>query len=191
MSRLRGGELLALGGAVLLLVALFLPWFGAQLPLGTTDYSIGRPGAMPLDEPLPEEPGATLYAYVDAGAVTHSGWNSLGWLVLAVAAAAIATAAWLVIANVARRRVSQIVAANVVGAVIGAVALVVLSLRALVFQPGPNDLVDLRYGAWLGLAGALALTIGAWWALADERTGARESAYEPPPARPAPPERAS
>lgn len=179
MSRLRGGELLALGGGVLLLVALFLPWFRLELRV-SVGVGGGGGGVDEIDVSLPDVAGPSA-----------SGWNSLGWLVLAFAAAAITAAAWLAIANVARRRVSQIVAANVVGAVIGAVALVVLSLRALVFQPGPNDLVDLRYGAWLGLAGALALTIGAWWALADERTGAPESAYEPPPARPAPPERAS
>lgn len=179
MSRLRGGELLALGGAVLLLVALFLPWFRLELRV-SVGVGGGGGGVDEIDVSLPDVAGPSA-----------SGWNSLGWLVLAFAAAAITAAAWLAIANVARRRVSQIVAANVVGAVIGAVALVVLSLRALVFRPGPNDLVDLRYGAWLGLAGALALTIGAWWALADERTGAPESAYEPPPARPAPPERAS
>ena len=74
---------------------------------------------------------------------------------------------------------------------IGVVAFAVLVLRVLVFQPGDNAITTLRYGAWLGLAGAAAIVVGAWWALADERTGAPESAYEPPPARPAPPERAS
>jgi hypothetical protein len=153
MSRLRGGELLALGGAVVLLVALFLPWFD-------------RLGSV-------------------------SGWNGLGWLVLAFAAAGIAAAAWLAIANLTRRPVALVVGASVLSAVIGVVAFAVLVLRVLVFQPGDNAITTLRYGAWLGLAGAAAIVVGAWWALADERTGAPESAYEPPPARPAPPERAS
>jgi hypothetical protein len=60
-----------------------------------------------------------------------------------------------------------------------------------VFQPSENAVVSVGYGAWIGLAGALVLTIGSWWALADERTEAPESAYIPPPPRPAPPERAS
>jgi hypothetical protein len=31
--------------------------------------------------------------------------------------------------------------------------------------------VDVRWPAWLGLAGAVAILLGAWRALADERTG--------------------
>lgn len=180
MRRLRGGELLALGGGVLLLVALFLPW---------TEFTVRpRPDAATLQIVGADE--RTAYAYLH-GSASASGWNTLGWLTLAIAAAAIALVAWLAIANVVRRPIATTMASNVAAAVVGAIALLVLALRALVFQPGPNELVDLRYGAWLGLAGALALTVGAWWALADERTGAPESAYEPPPARPAPPERAS
>lgn len=186
MSRLRGGELLALGGGVLLLVALFLPWFAASPPSAAPSDRVSGPELLPDGDVV----RARVYAYILADA-TSSGWNSLGWLTLAIAAAAIALVAWLAIANLARRPIATTMASNVAAAVLGPIALLVLALRVLVFQPGPNDLVGLRYGAWLGLAGALALTIGAWWALADERTGAPESAYEPPPARPAPPERAS
>jgi hypothetical protein len=75
----------------------------------------------------------------------------------------------------------------VTAAVIGPLAFVALALRALVFQPGANQVATVEYGAWIGLAGALLLTIGAWWSLADERTDAPESAYVPPAPRPAPP----
>jgi hypothetical protein len=121
------------------------------------------------------------------GPVGKTGWDALGWLVLAITAAAIALALWLVVATALARPVTQVVAADVLTSVVSAIAFVVLALRALVFQPGPNAVVDLRYGAWIGLAGALAMTIGAWWSLADERTDAPESAYVPPAPRPAPP----
>ena len=117
----------------------------------------------------------------------ESGWSSLGWLVLAIALAAVACGAWLVIATVVRRPVAQVVAAAVLTATLGTFAFVALALRALAFQPGQNDLVDLRYGAWLGLLSAAMLAVGGWWAIADERTDARESAYTPPAPRPAPP----
>jgi hypothetical protein len=125
------------------------------------------------------------------GPVGENGWDALGWLVLAIAAAAIALAAWLVVATAVARPVTQVVAADVLTSVASAIAFVVLAVRALVFQPGPNAQVDLRYGAWIGLAGALAMTIGAWWSLADERTDAPESVYAPPAPRPAPPSASS
>jgi hypothetical protein len=117
----------------------------------------------------------------------QSGWSSLGWLVVAIALAAVACAAWLVVATVARRPIAQVVAGAMLTATTGSFAFVALALRALVFQPGPNDLVDVRYGAWLGLLSAAMLAVGGWWAIADERTDAPESAYTPPAPRPAPP----
>ena len=76
-------------------------------------------------------------------------------------------------------------------ATVGTFAVSVLAVRLLVFQPGPNAETTLRYGAYLGLAAALLIAIGGWWAIKDERKDAPESAYTPPPPRPAPPERAS
>jgi hypothetical protein len=154
VRRLRRGELLALCGAVLLLVALFLPWFTAA-PSG------------------------------------DSGWRALGVLVLALATAAVASVGWLVAATAGAGIVTRMVAAAVVAATIGPLALGGLALRALVAQPGDNAVTALRYGTWLGLAGAALLVIGAWWSLADERTDAPENAWEPPPPRPAPPPRSS
>jgi hypothetical protein len=59
-------------------------------------------------------------------------------------------------------------------------------------QPGlghdvPNELISVRAPAYLGLLSAAALAAGAWRSIGDERTDAPESAYEPPPPRPAPP----
>jgi len=119
------------------------------------------------------------------------GWDSLGWLVLALATLAVALAAWLVVATAAVRPVTQIVAAAVLTSVFGAIALIALALRTLAFQPGTDALVSVEYGAWIGLAGAALLACGAWWALADERTDAPESAYVPPAPRPAPPAHSS
>ncbi|MGZ6645761.1 MAG: hypothetical protein ACXVFT_28475, partial [Solirubrobacteraceae bacterium] len=142
-------------------------WFGIELP--------GPAGN--LVNPILAEVGGT------------SGWNTLGWLVIVLALAAVGCAAWLAIANATARPVAQIVAASVLTATAGTLAVIVLVLRVLVFQPGPNDLVVLRYGAWLGLLAALVLALGGWWATKDERTDAPESAYTPPEPRPAPPPR--
>jgi hypothetical protein len=121
------------------------------------------------------------------GPVGESGWSSLGWLTVVVAIAAILVVSWLVVATATARPVTEVVAAAVVAATVGPIAFAALVLRALVFQPGPNDLVTVKAGAWIGLAGAALLAVGAWWSLADERTDAPESAYAPPAPRPAPP----
>ena len=78
-------------------------------------------------------------------------------------------------------------AAAVLTATVAPIALVALALRVLVFQPGPNEVTTVEYGAWIGLAAAALLAVGAWWSLADERTDAPESAYVAPAPRPAPP----
>ena len=165
MRRLRAGEWTAAAGAAGLLVSLFLPWFGIELP--------GPAGGL-VDAGLVEEGGT-------------SGWSNLGWVTIALVLAAIGCAAWLAAATAAARPVAQQVAAGVLTPTAGTLALLALALRALVFQPGPNDLVGLRYGAWLGLLAALVLTVGGWWAIEDERTEAPESAYTPPEPRPSPP----
>ena len=167
MSRLRAGEWTAAAGAAALLVTLFLPWFGVEIP---------GPAGRVINPLLAEEDGA-------------SGWSTLGWLVIVIALAAIGCAAWLAFANATGRPVAQSVAASVLTATAGTIAFVVLALRALVFQPGPNEVVVMRYGAWLGLLAALILAVGGWWATKDERTDAPESAYTPPEPRPAPPPR--
>jgi heme A synthase len=121
------------------------------------------------------------------GPADESGWSSLGWVTLAFCIAAIACGAWMAIANATNCPVAQAVAASVLTATAGTFAFVAVALRALVFQPGPNDVVALRYGAYLGLLAALILALGGWLAIKDERTDAPQSAYTPPEPRPAPP----
>jgi hypothetical protein len=117
----------------------------------------------------------------------QSGWSCLGWLVLALVLIAVACAAWLATATLVGRPIAELVAAAVLTATTGAFVAAVVALRALVFQPGPNDVVELRYGAYLGVLAALLVALGGWWAIADERTDAPDSTYTPPPPRPAPP----
>jgi uncharacterized membrane protein YvlD (DUF360 family) len=179
VSRLRAGEWTAALGAAALLVTLFLPWFDVQLPQETVqEGEFGGGGVLNL---------LNTYAVDSWG----SGWDALGWLLIVVALVAVACTAWLALANALRRPVAQTVAASVLTATVGTFAFVVLALRALVFQPGPNDVVVLRYGAYLGLLAALVLAVGGWLAIKDERTDAPESAYTPPEPRPPPPARAA
>jgi hypothetical protein len=172
VRRLRAGEWVAAAGAAGLLVTLFLPWFGLETPARKTQF-FGDDGVV------------NLLGTYSVG--SDDGWSNLGWVTLAFALAAIGCAAWLAAATAVARPIAQQVAAGVLTATAGPLALLALALRTLIFQPGPNELIGTRYGAWLGLLAALALTVGGWWAIKDERTGAPESAYTPPEPRPAPP----
>lgn len=166
LARLRTGELVAGAGAFGLFVVLFLDWF--------------------------ESPAVRLAAEFRAVTPLHtSGWGTLGWFVDVLLVLAIAGAGTLVATTVHRGPVARPIAAAVLTSFVGAIAFVVLLLRVLT-QPGlgvdaPNFLVEVKLPAYLGLLCALAIAIGAWLAMADERTDAPESAYTPPPPRPAPP----
>jgi hypothetical protein len=167
LRRLRAGEWLAAAGAAALAVVLFLDWFEERLPARVTETA-GR------------------FVREGAGA---SGWSSLGWLMVALLFVVIALAAWLVVATASDAPVSQPVMAAVLLSALAPLALVVLAIRVTIAQPGADDVMAVRPGAYLGLAALALVVAGAWRAIGDERTGAPESAYTPPPPRPAPPER--
>ena len=60
-----------------------------------------------------------------------------------------------------------------------ALAGTLLALYRILNQPGPNDLISVEPGAYLGLLASLGVFLGAWLSLSDER---------PRPADPLPPE---
>ena len=88
------------------------------------------------------------------------------------------------------RGVTAAVATGVAVTALAAVALPVLLLR-IATQPdlgigASNDLVAVRFAAWVGVICTALIAAGGFIALRDERLDAPESAYEPPEPRPAP-----
>ena len=61
-----------------------------------------------------------------------------------------------------------------------ALAATLLVLYRILNQPGPNEAIDVRYGAYLGLLAALGVFLGAWLSLSDERP----RPVDPPPPEP-------
>ena len=59
-----------------------------------------------------------------------------------------------------------------------ALAGTLLLLYRILNQPGPNDMISVEAGAYLGLAASLGIFLGSWLSLSDER---------PRPADPVPP----
>jgi hypothetical protein len=103
------------------------------------------------------------------GGAGRSGWASLGWLALIPLVVAVALGLAFVVATLAERTPALPLALGVAAVPWSLLAVLAVVVRLLA-QPGPNAEVNVRWPAYLGLAGAVAILAGAWRALADERT---------------------
>jgi hypothetical protein len=112
-----------------------------------------------------------------------SGWEAFSVIDVLLALAGL-TGIGLAVLTAVRRTPAVPVAFGVVGGPIGLLAALIVLIR-IVDPPGPNDLLGPGPGAWLSLAGALAVASGAWVSLRDERN--RGVPAVPIEARPAPP----
>jgi prepilin signal peptidase PulO-like enzyme (type II secretory pathway) len=130
LRRMRSGELVALAGAVCLIVALTLPWY---------ENAQGKLGA----------------------------WATFGPAVALLVLAAGGAVA-LALATVTERTTAIPVAAAVWSTLFGILASVAAIVRLL---ERPEHATELCAGAWLALIGALAVLVGSWQSLRDERTG--------------------
>jgi hypothetical protein len=152
-SRLRRGELIAGGGAVVLLVATFLmPWYGVSGTFAPTLASLHQP-------------------------TTVDGWNGLEnvrWLVLVTALAALLLV-WL---QVTRRAPALPASFSTVVTVLGTLTSLALLYRVLINVPGPNNLIDRKAGGFVGLVASLALAYGGYASLRREGLAADDARTE-------------
>jgi hypothetical protein len=63
--------------------------------------------------------------------------------------------------------------------VVAGIIAVLLTLYRLVNEPGPDEFIDVRLGAWLGLAATAALTAGGWLSIAKEHVRGLPPGPEP------------
>jgi hypothetical protein len=134
LTRIRLGELLAVAGAVCLIVSLTLPWY---------ENAEGK----------------------------LSAWSTFGPAVVLLLIATIA-ALVLFLATVTERSPALPVAAGVWCVLFGLIGVIAAIVRVL---ERPDHATSLCAGAWLGLVGAVAILVGSWQSMRDERT----SQYEP------------
>jgi Mn2+/Fe2+ NRAMP family transporter len=164
-GKLRTGELIAGIAGVALLIVMFFSWYGA----------------------------ANADALSAAGFDTSANaWEIFSWVDLLLALAAlVAIGAALLAAS--GRSVALPVAASVIITIMG-VAVALLVLYRIVNQPGDNDLIEVKFGAYLGFLICLGVAAGGFLAMADEGTSGGDAAGRTqaggapaPPAPPAPP----
>jgi hypothetical protein len=149
----------ALGG-LLTLIALALPWYGATGP----NWSLDAERAPTAAGELPTFSAFTAMTVID-------------FLIAFVALLAILVP----IATASTSGPAKSIAAAVVASAFGWIAILLVLFR-IVDMPG--DQLEVRYGAWLALAGTIIAWVGSWLSLRDEST---PGAVTPDvPVRPAP-----
>lgn len=174
-SKLRTGELIAAVSGVLLIIVMFFSWYG----IGGAAGSIL--GAANID-------------------TTVNAWKAFDFIdILLFITALVAIGAAVLAAS--GRSVALPVAASVVVTVLG-IIVALLVLYRIINQPGPNDVIDVKFGAYLGFLTCLGIAIGGFLSMADEGTSlgdvarsatsgatrpAQPAQPAPPPAQPAPP----
>jgi prepilin signal peptidase PulO-like enzyme (type II secretory pathway) len=100
-----------------------------------------------------------------------SAWSTFGPAVVLLMLAAIAALA-LLLATITERTPALPVVAAVWGVLFGLIAVVAALVRVL---ERPDHATSLCAGTWLALVGAVAILLGAWQSIRDERT----SRYQP------------
>ena len=125
----------------------------------------------------------------------RSGWStmSVGRVLLVLT---IALALTLVVVTLRAQAVSMAVSVAVVTVGVGGLTLLYLLYRVGINEPGPNALVSVDIGAYLGLLCLLGILAGAWRTISDERKDSPISRRQTErvlavrgPARPPPPAR--
>ena len=125
----------------------------------------------------------------------ESGWSTLtvgrGLLVLTIA-----LALTFVFITLSARAVSMATSSATVTVAFSTLTLLYLLIRVGIDEPGVNALVSVDAGAYLGVLCVVAIIVGAWRSIADERTASAISQRQTErvlavrgPARPAPPAR--
>ena len=116
----------------------------------------------------------------ETGISGFAAFDVIDVLLVLVAAVGIA----LAIIQATRDRPALPVAAAVLTVIAGILG-TLLVLYRIVNEPGPDDFIEVRAGAYLGLLAAAALTAGGWLSLADEHVRGVPPGPEPE-LRPAP-----
>ena len=148
LSKLRRGELIAaIGGIVLLITLFFFDWYAVDVNISTPFGDIG---------------GGAEFGAWDGQGFTGTIAN------LVILAAAIA-AVGLAIVTATSRTVALPVAASALTAGLGIGAVLMVVLRML-FQPGENEFIELRFGIWLALISSAVIAYGGWDAMREEGT---------------------
>jgi hypothetical protein len=151
MRRVRAGELVAGGAGVVLLAAMFLNWYSVTNEI--------------------------LFGAADRQTRGVDAWGAFSVVDVLLAVVALLGIA-LALSEVLGRGPALPVALGVITTTLALAGTLLLAYR-IINQPGPNELISVEAGAYVGLLASLGVFLGSWLSLSDER---------PRPADPLPPE---
>jgi hypothetical protein len=152
LSRVRSADWLAGIGGLILFVSLWLHWYGFDA--AALIQTRGSAGTLTTDA-LTHVPDVTAW----------QAFSEIDVLLALFALPAIGVPISAALSKVPTAPVAFTVVASC-----ASFLAVLLVLFRLLNQPGSNDLVAVKYGAWVGLAGAVVALVGSWLAMADEHT---------------------
>lgn len=115
--------------------------------------------------------------WYSAGPFAVNAWDAFGFIDVLLVLLVLVTLA-LVFLSATQRTPALPIAASVIVTAFGALMTLIVLYR-IINSPGPNDLVNVEYGAYLGLLLTLGTTLGGYMAMRDEGTtlaGARAQA---------------
>jgi hypothetical protein len=172
-SKLRLGELVAGACGALLFIDMFLSWYGIS------GVSVSTP----------------IGNFSNSGtSVTYNAWDIFSYtqlLLLLLVIVAVGAA----VLTMTQRSVALPVAASVIVTALGAFVAIIVLYR-IINQPGPNSVIDVKFGAYLGFLLCAGVTLGGFMSMRDEGTSFGEAAQQvqggsraaapPPPAAPPP-----
>jgi len=143
LSRLRMGDRIAAGAALLLFIDLFLKWYGVNLGAAFGQF------AKSVD--------------IDTSVSAWKAFDFTDILLFLIVLVTIGLVALQASGSTLRPPVSR----SAIIMLLGALATVWVLWR-LINEPGPNKLVDVKIGAYLGLLFAAGIALGGWRAMQDE-----------------------
>jgi hypothetical protein len=149
MRRLRPADAVAGAAGLALLVSLFLPWYELGAP---QVHTAGSRGATPVVNAL--------------GDVSPTAWQAFTVVDVLLALAALLAIALPVVTVVASGPAKP-VTFTVLTTLAGLLATLLAAWRLI---DSPAGGLTPRYGAWIGLAAALAVFLGGSWSMKDERS---------------------
>jgi hypothetical protein len=144
-GRLSQGQIIAAVGAVVLLVAMFLPWIGVSGP------------SIPAGIPVPEG--------VSTGGTSENIWKGPTLDVYLLITVIIAALPALLALTDASEEFSFVSAATFLLGVVGVI--LIIAWLTVDFPDG----AERKYGAFIGLAAAIAIAVGGFRAMQEEVAG--------------------
>ena len=145
MGNIRPGQRIAAIAGVVLFIVMWFSWYGVDLDKVTGGSAVKNLG-------------------IDT---TANAWQSFSWIDLLMLITALVAVGAAAAAASGRMRADSL--SPTAGLTAGLGALTVLAiLYRLINEPGPDALLNIKIGAWLGLISAAVLTYGGFRAMGEE-----------------------